>query len=326
MKNSCVRFSTRLPSRFDFQNSVLIYDRVLEKKFGPWIRRFPRRYGVRSGEYLKAVENFAGHAAAISKVGEGLSVREMQIVALGGGSVGDFAGFVASVFKRGVRLVHVPSTWLSAIDSAHGGKTALNVGGIKNQIGTFYPASEVLICRDLLLNQGPARFDDAKAEAAKVALLTSAALWTKTQKVRDESGLFRLLPDLIRAKLKIVALDPKETSGHRHLLNFGHTVGHALESSLHLSHGEAVSLGLRFAIDWAGGALAQKDLWGIATRAQLRRALARLKNPARALAQDKKMVTNKRIRFIFVSRPGYPSIREVSVSDILAEIERQKNA
>ena len=67
----------------------------------------------------------------------------MSIAVLGGGSVGDFGGFVASIFKRGVRLVQIPSTWLAAIDSAHGGKTALNVEGVKNQIGTFYPAEKI---------------------------------------------------------------------------------------------------------------------------------------------------------------------------------------
>ncbi|MFN7729209.1 MAG: 3-dehydroquinate synthase family protein [Bdellovibrio sp.] len=307
----------------DFENSILIYDRVLEKKFGSWIRRFEKRHRVSSGESLKAIENFARHVRTLTELSSGAGVRDLQIVAFGGGSVGDFAGFVASTFKRGVRLVHVPSTWLSAIDSAHGGKTALNVGGIKNQIGTFYEASDVYMCRQVLLTQGQQRFEDAKAEAAKVALLNSPRLWKQVQRIQSGSQLFEHLPGLVKAKLKIVTQDPQEKLGVRHLLNFGHTLGHVFESALGMSHGRAISLGLRFALSWSGAKLGDQ-VWGLAPPSELRAALLKLKNPVRFLAQDKKLVSKKRIRFIFLTRPGYPVIREVSISEILAEIERQR--
>src|SRR6185295_5151716 len=113
--------------------------------FRNWLKKFPCRYGVKSGESLKDLEKFPGHCKAILQMTEKIETRPLQLIAVGGGSVGDFAGFVASTLKRGVPLIHVPSTWLAAIDSTHGGKTALNVAGIKNQIGTFKQAEKIIV-------------------------------------------------------------------------------------------------------------------------------------------------------------------------------------
>src|SRR5690606_32869940 len=122
----------------DHRHSLVIYDQILARvspQFRTWVNQFPFRYAVKSGETLKDLEAFAQHARKLSKIAEPLAPRQMTVVAVGGGSVGDFAGFFASIYKRGVSLIHVPSTWLAAVDSSHGGKTALNSFGAKNQFG-----------------------------------------------------------------------------------------------------------------------------------------------------------------------------------------------
>ena len=325
MQESQLIFSDRLPKSFEFENSILIYDRRLQKKFKSWIKKFPHSYGVSSGEKLKDLKSFSSHVQKILKKTEEIPPRKLIVVALGGGSVGDFAGFFASVFKRGVRLVQIPSTWLAQVDSAHGGKTALNVSSFKNQIGTFYPAEKIYLVRELVMRLEKARFQEACFEALKVALLEGGPLWFKMQKVKKSPDLWRLLPALIRAKLKIVRRDPYEEKGLRHLLNFGHTVGHVIESELGVPHGRAIGYGMRFALEWsrAKGILRKEVETGLPTREELAKVLGKLKNPQKALQQDKKTV-GAGLRFIFLRQPGSPVIERVSVSEILIEIGRQK--
>ena len=116
----------------------------------PFIDQFEHKLGLKGGESLKAFKDFPKNLEQILKKWPQPISRSQTMVILGGGSLGDFGGFAASVIKRGVNLIQIPSTWLSAMDSAHGGKTALNLNGIKNQVGSFYPAQKVYIIRDLL--------------------------------------------------------------------------------------------------------------------------------------------------------------------------------
>ena len=326
MPDSELLFLDRLPKSFEFENSILIYDRRLQKKWKSWIKRFHHSYAVSSGEKLKDLKAFPSHVQKILSRTEDIPPRKLIIVAFGGGSVGDFAGFLASVFKRGVRLVQVPSTWLAQVDSAHGGKTALNVSSFKNQIGTFYPAEKIFLVREVVLRLEQDRFLEARSEAVKVALLQGGALWEKMQKVKNSSELWRLLPLLIKAKLKIVRQDPLETKGIRHLLNFGHTVGHVIESDLGIAHGQAVGLGMRFALEWSRqrGYLESEITTGLPTSKELAVILRQLRNPQKSLQQDKKMV-GAGLRFIFLQAPGSPRIERVSISEILNEIGRQKS-
>ncbi|MCX7978645.1 MAG: hypothetical protein N2578_06535, partial [Bdellovibrionaceae bacterium] len=137
-----INFHARWP-HISGQGAVLIYDRHLDSICPGFIRKFPLRYAVSGGEGLKDAARFFAHMERLAKITAKADLPRPRIIAMGGGSVGDFSGFVASVWKRGTPLVHIPSTWLAAMDSAHGGKTALNLSGIKNQIGTFYSAESV---------------------------------------------------------------------------------------------------------------------------------------------------------------------------------------
>jgi len=333
LKNSIFR-SKALPRAGIFgPAALLIYDKRLSSKLGAWPRAFAACYAVKAGENLKAVENFPAHIKKILKLTEDFPRSQSQIVALGGGSVGDFAGFVANVLRRGVGLSHLPSTWLAAIDSAHGGKTALNVGGVKNQVGTFYPAGRVQLVDALLNEQNEVRADEALGELLKMAIVDGGR-WSKdlaqdlSRGAKASALLSRFLMPAIQAKLKVVAKDPREITGHREILNLGHSVGHVFESYYGLAHGEAVALGLQFALEWSRH---KKVLKVDKTLRALESAL-RVKRPAKKiprkkfidlLGRDKKRGLEKKIRFIFVEGLGRVYREAVSVEELGLEAQRQ---
>ncbi len=343
-----LHFSRRLPAPKLFgAHSVLIYDlRLLQAvpKFKTWVEKFPAAYGVRSGERLKDVAQLPGHLTKLIRLTEQLSPREMTLVVAGGGSVGDFGGFIASVLKRGVRLVHVPTTWLAAIDSSHGGKTALNVGASKNQVGTFYPANSIYLIRSILKSQTRVRAVDAMGELAKMVLIEGGALaekftlLSKKQKRVDLDDLaWRFLKNVIQAKYKVVARDPRELKGLRQVLNLGHTLGHILEAQMHMSHGAAVAQGLHFALNWS---LRRKILSAeeferaaqvlrvckLKPRNQLSAYQARRPTMSQArtlLMRDKKRENEEHVTFIFLKRVGKPTRELVHNEALLREAQRQ---
>ncbi|MEZ0392533.1 MAG: hypothetical protein ACAH59_09970 [Pseudobdellovibrionaceae bacterium] len=326
-----LKFSKTFPKTTGLspKSSILIYDQILSKSpnANAWIQKFPFRYAVTSGEELKDLKNFPAHMEKILNLSGEISERPLQIVCLGGGSVGDFSGFSASVLKRGVDFIQIPSTWLSAIDSAHGGKTALNVGNIKNQIGSFHSANKIYLIRELLISQPQERMDEALGEALKISLIQGKALWKKWEKIQvwNSENLWKLLPDLIKAKYQIVKRDPWEQKGIRHVLNFGHTLGHVFEAELGQAHGKAVLEGLRFAICWSEKKkiLKSKSLLQSHFLPEIRNSLKSLQSPEKFLSQDKKRVANGKIRFIFLQSPGKPLIQSVTVSEVLDEVKRQ---
>ena len=317
----------------DPESSVLIYDRKLEEispEFRAFLKKFPRHYGVRSGESLKDAHKFLGHCGKLIALAGGLSPRSMTVVAVGGGSVGDFAGVFASLYKRGVRLVHVPTTWLAAIDSAHGGKTALNWRGVKNQLGTFHPAESVVLIRSLLETQPASRALDAMGELAKIALLDGGSWVKKLERSRATGGalLWEFLKPAIEAKLKIVARDPREILGHRQLLNFGHTYGHVMEAAYGWSHGRAVSQGLFHAIE-LGVSLGEmspdqglRAIEMLETKFGLEREQPRKAISSRRfrelLLQDKKRSSANDVTFVFLKGMGRAKRAGVPVDDLLA--------
>jgi len=175
--------------------------------------------------------------------------RETPVIALGGGSVGDLAGFVASTYMRGLPLFQVPTTLLSMVDSSLGGKNALNLGRVKNLVGTFYFPECVLADTVFVLGLDKDSFADGMAEAIKTGLVASRELWDMVRENREALARRELssIGEMVslggRAKLSIVREDPHDR-GRRHILNLGHTAGHALELSLGISHGHAVAIGM----------------------------------------------------------------------------------
>lgn len=326
-----LKFSKTFPgvSKLEARRSLLIFDQILlgNPSIRNWIEQFPFRYPVVSGENLKDLRHFPEHMEKILAITDEIAERPLQLICLGGGSVGDFSGFVASVFKRGVDLIQIPSTWLAAIDSAHGGKNALNVGSIKNQIGTFHFPRKIYLIEELLASQPPERAEEALGEALKISLIQGGPLWSRWRNINqwDAKNLWKFLPGLIDAKYKVVKKDPYEKKGIRHVLNLGHTVGHVFEAELGLPHGRAILAGLGFALQWSQHRkfLKSESLLELPFLVDHKKFLKRLRNSEKYLKQDKKRIGGGKVRFIFLQQPGKTVIQSVLVNDILAEMKRQ---
>ena len=336
-----VKYCHQLPKVNNQKFSLLIYDQILSAhpKIQKWIDKFPQKYSVKSGETLKDIQHFPRHIENISRW---LGTVE-HVYVLGGGSVGDFGGFVASVLRRGVPVTQIPSTWLAALDSAHGGKTALNVGGFKNQIGTFHFPKEVWIVKTILETQPVERLIEASGEFMKTALLGGENLITKLSNWNWKKGKVKFsdLKSFIEVKYSIVKNDPHETKGLRYKLNLGHTMGHVWEAHLKIPHGLAVFHGLLFDLAWSvqkklmnaerSLKLMDQNPWSyIWDRQFIQKTDLELYSLSESkirhyLTHDKKMKKGL-INHTFVKKAGNVVIQPVSVDDILREYRRQQRA
>jgi 3-dehydroquinate synthase len=172
--------------------------------------------------------------------------RSSFVVALGGGMVGDLAGFVAAIYHRGIPCVQIPTTLLAQVDSSIGGKTAVNTAAGKNLIGVFHQPALVISDVETLRSLPPREFRQGFAEIVKHAVIGDAEMFQMLQRF-DRADLGVLVRRNVEIKAAIVAADERETTGERALLNFGHTIGHAIEQAgeyRDFLHGEAVSLGI----------------------------------------------------------------------------------
>jgi len=201
---------------------------------------------VESAKHLGSVEHIA---RSLCRSG---ADRKSLIIAVGGGVVGDVAGFVAASYLRGVALVHMPTTLVAQVDSSIGGKTGVNLPEGKNLVGAFYPPRLVIADPDLLRTLPNREFRGGLAEVIKHAVIADASKFALLEKdmdkilLRDRDALRSLIPRNIQIKARVVSRDERE-SGLREILNFGHTFAHALESVTHYrryQHGEAVAWGM----------------------------------------------------------------------------------
>ena len=271
----------------------------------------PLIYTVAQGEGSKTLPELQRMLDAMLRAGFD---RGDCVCGVGGGMVGDLAGLAAALYMRGVDYYAVPTTLLSQVDSAVGGKTAVNLGGVKNVAGVFRQPKKVLIDPDTLDTLPARETACGMAEAVKTALIGDAALFEAL-----ESGAadpLRLIGACLRVKSRIVEADERER-GARRKLNFGHTIGHAIESVTGLPHGECVALGML-------------PMCAPEVRARLLPLLKRLGLPTQvradpeavcaALAHDKK-TENGVIFTAFVDRPGHCELRPVQPESLRSGIE-----
>ncbi|PYL58805.1 MAG: 3-dehydroquinate synthase [Verrucomicrobia bacterium] len=172
--------------------------------------------------------------------------RQSFVIGLGGGMVGDISGFVAAIFLRGIPHVQIPTTLLAMVDSSIGGKTGVNTSAGKNLIGAVHHPSLVIDDLDVLKTLPRREFNQGFAEIIKHAIIADAEMFDALEDV-DLGNLAPLIRRNIEIKFKIVAKDELDRTGERALLNFGHTIGHAIERAgdyREFLHGEAVSLGI----------------------------------------------------------------------------------
>jgi len=210
----------------------------------PYLPKNLHIYAVPCGQKVKsrktqhALENFlARHHAH----------RHSTLLCLGGGSILDIGGFVASIYARGILLVFVPTTLLAMVDACFGGKTAIDTALGKNLLGSFYPAEHILLFYPYIQSLPLSCKQDALGEILKYSLIHDTVLFQFLQQHPDtwheERHIDFIIRTCLQTKMQIVAKDPAD-QGMRKLLNFGHTIGHALEACYHLSHGQAVLLGI----------------------------------------------------------------------------------
>ena len=228
------------------------------------------------------------------------------VCAVGGGVVGDLAGFAAACYMRGVDFYNVPTTVLAQVDSSIGGKTAVNLGGVKNIVGAFWQPRRVLIDPDTLQTLSPRLRAGGLAEAVKAGLIADASLFERFEAGVGEADLEDVIGKALRVKKTVVEADEHE-GGLRKILNFGHTIGHGIESVTGLLHGECVALGML-------------PMCSRPVRARLLPVLEKLGLPTRvqadpeavyaALLHDKKMGAGT-VSAVFVDEPGRCAVREV---------------
>jgi len=229
--------------------------------------------GQRSATILFDDSEPAKRLSTVEKIARALvslgADRDATLVAVGGGVVGDIAGFVAASYLRGVRLIHVPTTLVAQVDSAIGGKTGVNLPEGKNLVGAFYPPELVIADPDVLSTLPHRQYRAGLYEIIKYGVIADAALFRYLERHmlallrRDREALEYVIPRCIGIKAMVVGKDERE-SGLRQILNFGHTLGHALETATgykRFLHGEAVGHGMIFAtlLALAIGQLGVKD-------------------------------------------------------------------
>ena len=263
--------------------------------------------------------------------------RNTTVIALGGGVVGDLAGFAAAIYQRGVPFIQVPTTLLAHVDSAVGGKTAINHPMGKNMIGAFYQPRVVVIDTDTLETLPAREFAAGVAEVIKYGAIRDAAFFAWLEQhidrliARDPDALGYAIERSCINKAEVVGEDERET-GQRALLNFGHTFGHAIEAGVGYGawlHGEAVAAGMVLAakLSWRLGFLGEQDVARITSL--LRRARLPVDGPELSveryfelMAHDKK-VEGGRLRFILLRGLGEAFLASdvpvVAVEEALAQ-------
>ena len=198
---------------------------------------------IPQGEQSKCFEEFN---QLLQEMLDASFTRSDCVVAVGGGVVGDLSGFAASCYMRGVDFYNIPTTLLSQVDSSIGGKTAIDFGGVKNIVGAFYQPKKVIIDPLLLSTLEKRQISNGFAEAVKIAVTSDEKLFEIFESGKAMDKIEEVIFRAVSAKRDVVEKDEKESSLRR-VLNFGHTLGHAIESSAGLGellHGECVALGM----------------------------------------------------------------------------------
>ncbi len=265
--------------------------------------------------------------------------RETMLIALGGGVVGDLTGFIASVYMRSVPYLQVPTTLIGQLDSAIGGKTAVDLPQGKNLLGTFYQPRAVFADVNFLDSLPDREFNNGLAEMIKYGIIEDESLFRRLEedmdaiKSRDPGMLLKMIETCCRIKKSIVEIDERE-QGLRRILNFGHTLGHALEaaSDYSLSHGEGVALGMiaaaRLSVIMNYLPRVESDrVKSVIARAGLPTTIdasLSMDEVIRRFRADKKKRDDV-IHFVLIKKIGMPfvngSIHEQQIADVLEEMK-----
>ena len=263
-------------------------------------------------------KSFDGLQQILSSLLERGFSRKDLVIALGGGVMGDLAGFAAATYMRGIDFINIPTTTLSQIDSSIGGKTAINLDGVKNIVGAFYQPKAVFIDTATLDTLTERHYLNGLAEAVKAGMIADADLFADFEQMtlkEIKANIEDIIIAAVKVKKYVVEQDEKE-AGLRKILNFGHTLGHGIESLYNLSelyHGEAVAIDMMMVTE-------DTDI-----KARLAKVLQKLNLPTtidydseavfRLVSHDKK-AGGSRISIITVPQIGKAEITELAMDDI----------
>ncbi len=278
---------------------------------------------IGEGEGEKTLETVAGIYRRLMDLG---ADRSTFVLAVGGGVVCDVAGFAASTFMRGLDFGFVATTLLAQVDASVGGKNGVNLDGFKNMVGVFRQPSFVLCDPRLLTTLPPREIRSGFGEIVKHAAIASSdkfdfleSHWEEALALESEV-VERLVAESVRIKAAVVSRDETE-QGERRKLNFGHTIGHAVERAAGLAHGEAVSVGMRAAADLS----VQRGLLEPDAAKRLEALLRRMELPTRipiepsivvqGLSMDKKRERDS-IRFVLLDRIGHAVVESVPIGEV----------
>jgi 3-dehydroquinate synthase len=297
----------------------------------------PTLFTVQAGEQSKTLEQAGIICEQMLEAGLD---RQSFVIGLGGGVIGDLSGFVAAIFERGIPPVQIPTTLLAMVDSSIGGKTGVNASAGKNLIGAFHQPTLVIDDIDVLKTLPPRELSQGFAEIIKHAIIADVEMFAHLNEIADlkldglkPSSLAELIGRNVAIKARIIANDERDQKGERALLNFGHTIGHAIERASDyqgISHGEAVSLGIvaasEVSVRKAGLPASDKqaivDLlskFGLPTKLP-----PNLQSPKilDALKFDKKFERGQ-IRFVVTPKIGSANLsRDVTMDDIRAAVQK----
>lgn len=269
---------------------------------------------INEGEASKCFDNYKLLLARMVELG---FTRSDAVLAVGGGVVGDLAGFVASSFMRGVDFYNIPTTVLSQVDSSIGGKVAIDFEGYKNIVGAFYPPKAVIIDPETLKTLPQRQIANGLSEAVKMSLTSNAELFDIFENENIMENIDRIIEESLKIKRFVVENDEKE-AGLRKILNFGHTLGHAIEvQNDGLYHGECVALGMLY--------MCSND-----TKKRLIKVLEKLNLPTKisfdkdkiidAMKHDKKMAGDS-ITVVYVEEIGSFEMRTVKFHILANELK-----
>ncbi len=323
-------------------DAFIITNRFLKNKYGVKLSQALSAAGFTHCFHLVPESEKAKSIAVASRVIKDLARFDRQkkvfIIAFGGGVIGDLSGFVASVYKRGVNYIQLPTTLLAQVDSSIGGKTALDLDRGKNLVGAFYQPRLVFSDTVFLKSLTGEQFSSGMAEVIKYAAIKDRKLFVllegKSRQVirRDQGILQQIILACSRVKADIVSRDEREILGLRSILNFGHTIGHAIEAACgyrSYNHGQAIGLGM-IAASWLSsqlGLLNEADALRVRGLIKLYGLPVKLKNIAlakilRAHYYDKKF-SGKENKFILLSAIGQASIVRNIDLDLIKTAVRQ---
>ena len=312
------------------KRALIVTDNVVDKFYTETVKKSLEKENIitsvcvlENGETNKNIESIYNIYSALAK--NELSRKDI-IIALGGGVIGDMAGYAAATWMRGIDFVQIPTTLLACVDSSVGGKTGINIKEGKNLVGAFHSPKLVIMDSDVLNTLPKREFNAGMAEVIKHAFLFDKKLLKYLENNNNNFDMDFILKRNCELKGHIVEIDYKEKK-ERMFLNFGHSIGHSVENAAGygvLLHGEAVAIGVIFAIEYGIKKNITKDksllerAKNIFAKFSLPTEIPSNINLKDAIKLDKKRSDDK-INFVFLESIGKPYVEKVSIKDILNE-------